>query len=64
MKTKNETIEISLDEFRTFLGLYNSTKTLLEYQEMNKENGIWDGMVDWSSERVKGYIKELNTYNR
>lgn len=65
MKTQNETtIEISLAEFKSLLGLYNTTKTLLEYQEMNKKDGIWEGMIDWSSDRVKDYMKELDTYNK
>lgn len=68
MKTKSETkqeenILVPLKEYRFLLGLYNSTKTLLDYQEMQKETPIWEDRINKSSERVKSYVKELDTFN-
>jgi len=59
----NRHVKISVKEYRSLLGLYNSTKTLLSYQELQKETPIWEDMIDWSSGRIKEFVKEIDTYD-
>lgn len=56
-------IPITVKEYRSLLGLYNATKTLLHYQELNKKDGIWNDMINWSLKRVQGIVKDLEFYN-
>jgi hypothetical protein len=55
---------VSKEEYRNLLNVFNATKTLLQYKEMDKQtpSKFSKDMIDFCLERVQKYIELQDQY--